>query len=414
MFADEYTPWNRGFEEHIGYLQGCGSAWTHVSACCTAGSPSSDERYVCPAPRKGPDYRGYDWFHNRGVPDEIVNGTNSVDLVREAAVKFIQSQDAEDPFFLFLPFQNIHAPYTTEEKYRAPYESRTDLTQEEMTMYGYISELDVAVGAVFDELVASRRTNNTVIVFSSDNGAPNADGVRGRNYPFRGFKTEIWEGGTRVPGLVHSPLLPASVRGTTSDEMFHITDWLPTILGLAGAKLPPKNKQGAGLDGHDIWESITTGGASPRSEILYNVNPLCEGGQAGPPKAGIRMDNWKLLAYCYSVKGIDNETATGPKTPKGGLPSSWPSKRGSPVVLFDLDSDPSETTDVSGENPDTVTQLLARLETLALEMVEPMQWTPPFQGPDWECASCPLRPKTGPNTPWTPWINSDDLVTAAR
>jgi hypothetical protein len=123
MFMEKYTPMGRGFDEHMGYYQGCESAYTHIAACCKAGSPDSDQDFVCQPGRwsanythSAPkDYRGYDWFKsgwpNHGVskPDLSVNHTNSATLITEAAVEFLgRMKSATRPFFLYLPFQNIH------------------------------------------------------------------------------------------------------------------------------------------------------------------------------------------------------------------------------------------------------------------------------------------------------------------
>jgi len=157
------------------------------------------------------------------------------------------------------------------------------------------------------------------------------------------------------------------------------------------------------LDGFDIWGPILTGKEGPRKEMLYNINPICSGGQAAPPKAAIRVGDWKLLSYCYSVEGKAGGTKTGPMLPPEGLPKTWPSSQ--PVILYDLSKDSSETTDVAKQNPKVVSMLLERLASYASQMVEPMQWTPPYQGKDYFCANCPLRSgATGPAAPWTPWL----------
>ena len=72
--------------------------------------------------------------------------------------------------------------------------------------------------------------------------------------------------------------------------------------------------------------------------------------------------------------------------------------------LFDLAADPRETTDLSAEQPSKVDELLDALRDFAAVTVEPMQWVPPFQGDDYECAACPLRNATGPYEPWAPWM----------
>ena len=92
-----------------------------------------------------------------------------------------------------------------------------------------------------------------------------APGYIARNHPFRGHKALVWEGGVRVPGFVHSPLLPEGVRGTESHSLYHVTDWLPTIVGAAGGSTTSGN---LALDGHDIWPSLASGQSSPRTEML--------------------------------------------------------------------------------------------------------------------------------------------------
>jgi len=418
MFKQAYTPMKRGFDEHMGYYQGCESAYTHLAACCGAGSPDHDQDFVCDSNTTNSGYVGYDWFKsgafpNAGIskPDLTVNHTNSADLIAAAAVEFIgRNAKATKPWMLYLPFQNIHGPYTCDKKFRDLYAVPAGkFTAGEQTMFGYVSEMDAAVGKVMAKLKASAAAYaNTVIFFSSDNGAPPASadvnhqrgqnpGWISRNYPFRGHKALIWEGGTRVAGFVHSALLPKAVRGTVSLGFYHVTDWLPTIVGLAGGSTTRNQK----LDGHDIWPSITKGSASPRTEMLYNVNPI-NAGQAGAPRAGLRMGDYKVLCWSYDVVGITpNATATGPCKPCAGAKDPELAKG---PVLFNLAKDPSETTNIAAQEPEILAKLLARLKELAVQSVEPQQWMKPYQGKDYYCADCPTHPHgTGPASPWLPW-----------
>jgi arylsulfatase A-like enzyme len=407
MFQEKAQPRSRGFDEHMGFFQGCGGKMTHVASCCHANDPANEtgnKDFVCSA-KGSKDYRGWDWFKSgseggASEADITANHTSSAALIGQAAVEFIERiAPSNDPFFLFLPFQNIHGPYTVEERYRDLYKD-SDITDMEMTMWGYISEMDEQVGNVIAALKGVPGAyENSVIVFSSDNGAPNVKDVDDRNYPYQGFKASIWEGGVRVPGFVHSPMLPASVRGTVSQELYHVTDWLPTLVEVAGGDTT-RNRP---LDGHSIWESISTGSASPRKEVIYNVNPLCDAGQASPPKAGIRMEKWKLLSWCYSIAGIDGKNTTGPVSAPAG---KHPEFENGPV-LFDLEADPSEMTNVAAKHPDVVEELLARLKVWAESSVEPMQWTAPYQGKNYFCKDCPLHPAgKGPDVPWSAWISN--------
>ena len=135
--------------------------------------------------------------------------------------------------------------------------------------------------------------------------------------------------------------------------------------------------------------------------MLYNVNPLCNSGQAGPPKAALRIGDYKLMSWCYEIEGIAGGNRTGPVTGGG---SGYPDFQKGPV-LYNLKTDPGETTNIADQEPDRVKQMLARLATLAEGSVEPMQWTPPYQGEDYECKDCPLHPNgTGAGDAWLPWL----------
>ena len=100
-----------------------------------------------------------------------------------------------------------------------------------------------------------------------DNGGTNHYG--GSNWPLRGEKGTYWEGGIHGPGFVSSPLLQEEVKGTDYDGLVHVSDWFPTIVsGIAGGNLTDEK-----LDGHDVWEAISTGSESPRTEILHFIDP---------------------------------------------------------------------------------------------------------------------------------------------
>jgi len=127
------------------------------------------------------------------------------------------------------------------------------------------------IGHIIDALKATELYNNTWIIFTSDNGAPNSPGTIGRNFPLRGHKASLWEGGIRVPAFVHSALLPADRKGTRSNELYHVTDLLPTILDLAGiSEKPPQS-----LDGFSVLESLLTGGMFVRWRFKNSMRLAC-------------------------------------------------------------------------------------------------------------------------------------------
>lgn len=141
----------------------------------------------------------------------------------------------------------------------------------------------------------------------------------------------------------------------------------------------------------------------------YNVNPLCDAGQAGPPKAALRMGDYKLLSWCYSIAGVGGGATTGPiMCPQNDTSCDPEFKKG--PVLYNLKDDISESNNIAESNPLLVAKMLARLKELAVQSVEPQQWTMPYQGEAYFCKGCPLHPNgTGPASPWAPWCEDNEV-----
>ena len=198
------------------------------------------------------------------------------------------------------------------------------------------------------------------------------DAQGGSNYPLRGWKAQLYEGGMRVPGFVHSPLLPKAAQGTVSEKIFHVSDWLPTLIKRCGGRCEPhpiitqsspryhliptstsphcilayRSTVGSlPLDGYDIWRAlIDPATPSPRTEILHNFNAACGRGKfsLAMPNSAIRVGDHKLLVQCF------NKTTLAPNP-------------GSTVEVYNIKSDPFETTDLSVTQPVVTKQLLAAL-----------------------------------------------------
>ena len=149
------------------------------------------------------------------------------------------------------------------------------------------------------------------------------------NGPYRDGKASLYEGGTRVVALAN---WPGHIKaGSTVDRMIHVVDWYPTLAALAGATAKTKP-----LDGLNVWPTISEGEPSPRTEIVYNIEPF---------RGGIRQGDWKLIWRTL-------------------LPAS--------VELYNLAQDPSEKNNVAAQNPDRVIALQQRANELAAVMVKPM------------------------------------------
>ncbi|KAK8762785.1 hypothetical protein V5799_025949 [Amblyomma americanum] len=149
---------------------------------------------------------------------------------------------------------------------------------------GMMDAMDQSVGQVFQALSEAGMLDNTVVVFSSDNGGSpfGVHSSRGFNWPLRGAKGSLWEGGTRAAAFVWSPLLARPRRVST--QLMHITDWLPTLYSVAGGNTAALGA----LDGMDMWQHLSHGLRSPRVELLYNIDPPMS-------QAAIRYWKYKLV-----------------------------------------------------------------------------------------------------------------------
>nr|XP_033505873.1 arylsulfatase I-like [Epinephelus lanceolatus] len=212
----------------------------------------------------GPGLCGYDLHDDEGVAWGQ-EGKYSTTLFTQRARKILESHDPTGrPLFLLLSLQAVHTPLQTPKSYIYPYRDMANVARRKFA--AMVSTVDEAVRNVTYALRKYGYYRNSVIIFSTDNGAQPFTG--GSNWPLRGRKGTYWEGGIRGVALVHSPLLKR--RRRVSKALMHITDWFPTLVGLAGGN----TSQSHGLDGFDVWPAISEGKESPRQEILHNIDPL--------------------------------------------------------------------------------------------------------------------------------------------
>ena len=272
FFAKEYTPLYRGFDTHLGYLLGKEDYWDH-----TSNEGSAKKAW------------GLDFRDQMEVGREYF-GRYSTELYTERAQKIIMEHDKAKPMFLYLPFQSVHSanPYQPLQFPWRFYEKMSHIKDTHRRKFAaMVSALDEAVGNITETLHEQGMLNNSIIVFTTDNGGPAGgfDWNYASNYPLRGMKHLLWEGGTRGAAFLWSPLLKQS--GYISNHMMHVTDWMPTLLHVAGGNLTKleKNK----LDGMNVWDALSNKDVkSPRTEFLYNIDPE-------EPSHAVRVGDMKLI-----------------------------------------------------------------------------------------------------------------------
>jgi arylsulfatase A-like enzyme len=266
------------------------------------------------------------------------------DIYAEEAVAFIEEAvKQQKPFFVYLPFNAIHGAVTVPEEFQG--ESGVSDRGDKCLW------LDRSVGSVLACLDRTGQSEKTLLVFTSDNGpfaARGSDLEKGHDAsgPYRGFKTDAWDGGTRVPFLVR---WPGKVEpGRISDHLLCLTDMMATFAAVLEQPLPTW----AGEDSFDqlpVWLNEETPPA--RGQMIT---------QSYTGILSIRRGKWKLILdtkgsggfYKYSLEVQRHETM-----------APWRPDMSQSGQLYDLEKDPYETTDLFGQQPgvvDTLKQLLRR------------------------------------------------------
>ena len=252
----------------------------------------------------------------------------------ERAVAFIE-QNKDRPFFLYLPHTFPHMPLFASDAFAG---------QSERGLYGdVIMEIDWSTGQIFDALRRLGLDDNTLVVFTSDNGPWLVKGeYSGSAGPLREGKGTTFEGGHRVPALMRWPgVIPA---GIVSREVVTAMDVMPTIARLTGAPLP----EGHRFDGKAIGPLLTgqPGAKSPHEAFFfYNGRQL----------QAVRAGRWKLHVP-HRYRSIHGARLSSPTHPGAYAQDSIG------LALFDLETDLGETTNVAAENPAVVERLLGLIE----------------------------------------------------
>jgi arylsulfatase A-like enzyme len=317
----EYLPTRRGFDHQYGHYNGALDYFTHI--------------------RDG----GFDWHRDdRVCRDE---GYSTFLVAREAA-RLIREQPKDKPLFLYVAFNAVHAPHQVPESYKAPY---THLAEPRRTYAGMVGAMDEAVGQILAALDEKGLRQNTLIIFSSDNGGPNPRRVTS-NGPLRAGKGTLYEGGVRVCAC--AAWAGRIQPGTVIEQPLHMVDWYPTLLGLAGVSLEQKLP----LDGRDAWPTISAGKPSPHEEILLNAEVA---------RGAIRVGDWKLVLN--GARRVTEAEEEGVAT----VNETRQARRGQPgadsLELFNLANDLSERTNLASTHPEKVKELRARYDRLAKQAV---------------------------------------------
>ncbi len=189
-YKKEYQPTFRGFDSYYGYLNGAEDYWKH-NRC--------DKFFAT--------FCGLDLRNNTDVVRDQT-GNYSARIFTSKVQDIVKNHDQAKPLFMYLPYQSVHSPLQAPQEYIDKYSNIHDENRRKFA--GMVSIMDEAVKNVTDTFKKYGLWNNTIMVFSTDNGGPHGSA---NNWPLRGHKTTLWEGGVHGVGFVNSPLLRKSGTG---------------------------------------------------------------------------------------------------------------------------------------------------------------------------------------------------------
>lgn len=307
-----FTPLKYGFQSSYGYFDGQIDPYTHEYKMETA---LTERR---------------SWHRNDEYLDEEGHVT---DLLTDEALRIIEEK-RDTPFFLYLAYHVPHYPLNEPEEWMSVYDDNFMMHPSRKLFAASVTHMDAGIGKIVDALERTGQRENTLIIFTSDNGgqtswhsnteyegryADKPHRVLGNNFPLRGWKTQLYEGGIRVPALVN---WPGHVKPGTADFPIHVSDWLSTLCHLTGCDC---SLQDIKTDGQNIWPFLTGEQQAPDNRQMYWKTAQ---------SYAVREGRWKLLLH----------------------------RNGNKAELYDLENDFREMQDISKTNPQKTEQLLELLE----------------------------------------------------
>jgi len=299
--ADRYHPLRRGFDEFYGFRGGARSFYPYPDP-----SRAKPENLIERGFEKYKEHEGY-----------LTN------VLADETCDFIE-RNKDKPFFAYVSFNAVHAPMQADPQDRDTFPQLKGTRRIAAQM---MLSLDRACGQIIDKLKSLGLDENTLVVFTNDNGGP-MDRNGSSNYPFSGVKATQLEGGIRVPAIVAWPgKLPA---GSVYDYPLSTLDLIPTFVSAAGSA--PESIEG--LDGLDMLPYLTgKNGGRPHQTLYWKMES----------RGAIRDGDWKLLRF--------------------------PDR---PAELFNLAEDPAEQNNLASEHPEKVRTLFKQLFAWELELKRPL------------------------------------------
>ncbi len=329
----KFLPNNHGFDEFLG-IPYSNDMW-----------PVDYDGNQVPSDHKlAKRYPQLPFFKNFEVIKEIRTLEDQAKLtteITEAAVDFID-RNKENPFFLYVPHPMPHTPIAASEKFKG---------KSEQGLYGdVIMEIDWSVGQIMGKLKEHQLEENTLFIFTSDNGPWLSFGNHaGSALPLREGKGTAWEGGQREPTVVYYPKKISP--GRAIDTPIMAIDILPTIAEITNSKLPEKKIDGKSV--WSIWKGETDKSPHDAYFFYYKKNEM----------HGVRYNKWKLY-FPHTYRSLNGRMGGQ----DGNKIEYNHDNKVKKIELYDLTTDISETLDVADQHPDIVKKIKSLADNMRKEL----------------------------------------------
>lgn len=317
-------------------------------------------------------WRYFDWRLDYNGSFKEADGRYLTDVFTDEAISFIQ-RHRQEAFFLHLAYNAPHTPLEVPEEDLRPFLDSGRHNKGVSHVYAMIKRMDAGIGHILATLDREDLKENTIVVFTSDNGPQfggNDDWRLDRfNCGFRGSKGSVHEGGIRVPLLVRWP--NGLEVGRHYHDLVHFTDWMPTLSAAAGIEIPDDLR----LDGQNVLPALRGEGTAKLNRKRFWQ--WSRGVPVITHNAAMRDGDWKLVrpgdTLANSFPGWERDLKLyadvdlNPEKYLHGVPEATgrPPCVGAapdPMLLFNLAADPLETEDLSGKHPELVSRMLSELE----------------------------------------------------
>ncbi len=337
VYGAEYHPNRRGFDEFIGFRGG------------------------------GMNY--YDWLIERNGQYQRPTGQYLTDLLTDEAVEFLR-RHRQAPFFLSVHYNAPHTPLEAPDADIARFIDPARFTRGVSMVYAMIRCMDRGLARIRAELLRLGLAENTLLLFTSDNGpamyGAGDDCMARFNCNFAGGKGSVYEGGIRVPMLLHWPAA-GMTGGRTVAEFAHFTDWLPTLCAAAQVA-PPANVR---LDGQNLLPVLRDGKSQENPRRFWQWNRYSP---VGDCNAAMRDGDWKLVRPIIAKAmwtapeemALDRDWEMHPEHFVDILRTPEPPRQlppAPPPELYNIAADPEEKNNLAPAHPDRVHRMLQNLET---------------------------------------------------